>query len=236
MLFPNHIIKEITDSATQADYLTRSELASGLIAHENDYTSNFIGGLRRSINGRRIPGLNARIMVLSPSEEQRLGSDAKIVLANLTHFKVCVFEAKWPRLNTPTYRWDQIQRGNHSHFHDQLLRQSNWANTFAIWEMFYCEFNFTTQPPFMSDYGSSCVWHHNALNASKGRRSLLSPWNNLDLKSLLLNHLTTIDQVLKEACMCQKGIPEAGNDYERRLSEYSNTGHYLVIEYDGVGA
>lgn len=236
MLFPDFIINAITDSATQADNLIRSELVSGKIAHENDYTSNFIGELRRNIINKGIPGLNARIVVLNACEEQRLGSDAKIVLGNATQFKVCVFEAKWPRLNTPKYRWDHIQGGTHSHFHDQLLRQSNWASTFAIWEMFYCEFNFTTQPPFMSDYGSSCVWHHDALKASKGRRPLLLPWNNNDLKSVLATHRTTIDQVLEEACRCKKGIPINGNDYEPRLLEYSNTDDYLVIEYDGVGS
>ena len=235
MLFPKQIINQITDSATQADNLTRSELASRLIAHENDYTSNFIGRLRTNINVMSIPGLNAHIVVLNQRDEQRLGSDAKIVLANSTHFKVCIFEAKWPRLNTPGYRWDGIQAGAISHFHDQLLRQSNWASTFAIWEMFYCEFNDTKQPHFMSDYGSSCVWHHHALNASNGRRSLHLPWKYDDLRSLLLTHCITIYKVLEEACRCQRGIPKAGNDYEPLLLEYSNTGNYLAIEYDGVG-
>ena len=235
MLFPKQIINQIIDSATQADNLTRSELASRLIAHENDYTSNFIGRLRTNINVMSIPGLNAHIVVLNQRDEQRLGSDAKIVLANSTHFKVCVFEAKWPRLNTPGYRWDGIQAGAISHFHDQLLRQSNWASTFAIWEMFYCEFDDYKQPPYMSDIGSTCVWHHHALNASRNASKGLRPWNNHDLRNLLTTHRTTINRILTEACSCQKGVPMAGNDYERRLSEYSVTDDYLVIGYDGVG-
>lgn len=236
MLFPHNIINAITDSATEADNLARSALIKNSFADERDYTSYFIGKLRDAIDNMGITGLKSRIVVLKGPEEQRLGADAKIVLANPTHFKVCVFEAKWPRLNTPGYRWDYPQGGTRSHFHDQLLRQSNWASTFAIWEMFYCEFDFTKQPRFMSNYGSSCVWHHDALNASNGRQPLLAPWNKRDLRNLLSTHCTTIDKVLGDACRCQKGIPMAGNDYEQRLSEYSNAGDYLVIEYDGTGS
>ena len=232
MLFPNHIINKITDSATKADNSTRSELALGNITHENDYTSSFIGALRSSIASMNIPELKARIVVLNASEEKLLGSDAKIVLANSTHFKVCVFEAKWPRLNTPKHRWDYTQGATgESHFHNQLERQGNWSSQFAIWEMFYCEWSEATQPSYMSNQGSSCVWHEDALIASNGRRPSTLPWTNDDLKGLLKTHLTTIDKVLGEACRCKKGIPMAGNDYERRLSEYSNTGDYLVIEY-----
>lgn len=237
MLFPNHIIKAITDSAIQVDSLTRDALANGIIADENDYTSCFIKELRDTILKCSIPGLRALVVVLKAPEERRLGADAKIVLANSTHFKVCVFEAKWPRLKTPTHVWDSKQAATGgSHFHDQLKRQSSWANKFAIWEMFYCEWHQQTQPSYMSDSGSSCVWHEHAFNASNSRQPPLALWNNNDLQGLLSTHRTTIDQVLDEVCRCQKGKPKDGDNYEGLLSEYSDASEYLVIRYVEEGA
>ena len=70
MLFPEEITDVITDCVAWADKLTRADLSSGVIVTENDYTSNFTAALRREVTARNIPGLKARIQVLSPSVER----------------------------------------------------------------------------------------------------------------------------------------------------------------------
>jgi hypothetical protein len=51
-LFTDANIKVITDSVYWADRMVRSDLVMGLIANENDYTSNLTCTIRRQINSK----------------------------------------------------------------------------------------------------------------------------------------------------------------------------------------
>jgi hypothetical protein len=100
MLYPAWIIDHVAQSVYWGDRAIRAELIEGLIATENDYTSNLTAAIRRQINSRAIPHLHATSYVLKPRVERAVGADACIVLANSSDFKLCIFEAKWPRLST----------------------------------------------------------------------------------------------------------------------------------------
>jgi len=156
------------------------------------------------------------------------------ILANKNKFKVCIFEAKWPRLSTHTDCWDSIQKSSgQSHFHDQILRQSMVANKFAIWEMFYCEFEFTKQPSFMPNTGSACVWHSDARAASIARANPNLPWTDAELQTLLSNHRHSIAEVVRDVCMCIKGEPFVGSDYAQAFLDYGAPQQILLIQYSG---
>lgn len=98
-LFPSDVIDDVSKSVFWADRMVRSDLAIGLIANENDYTSNLTSTIRRQINSKNRPHLKATSLVLKPRVERKLGCDASIILSNTKEFKVCLFEAKLPRLS-----------------------------------------------------------------------------------------------------------------------------------------
>lgn len=126
MIFSKKIIQSLSVAAYWSDREVRSDLITGYIANENDYTSNFTGTLRRKINAMALTGLSATSYVLKPKIERKLGADACIIFANETEFKVCIFEAKWPRLSMHTNHWDSIQKSTgYSHFDEQVEKQKN---------------------------------------------------------------------------------------------------------------
>lgn len=139
MRAPLNVISELANCAEWADRLVRADLMHGIVVSENDYTSNFTSALRREINSRAIPGVSAHSQVLTPRIERKTGTDGCIIFRNKSHFKVGLFEAKWPRLSTHTNCWDSMQKSTgKSHFDSQLARQHP-LNNFAVWEMFYSE-------------------------------------------------------------------------------------------------
>lgn len=151
-------LKELAHLASLSDREVRSDLAIGAIKDENDYTSNFTSALRRNINSYSQSGLSATSFLLPHGDEREVGADAAIVLSRGNESKVAVFEAKWPRFANPGYAWDYAQTATGlSHFSDQLERQKRWQKTFAIFEMFYSEHPFGTQPSFLDPSGSACV-------------------------------------------------------------------------------
>lgn len=232
MFLPAQIQETIVDCALWADRLTRSDLIAGLIAGENDYTSNFTGGLRREINSRGVPGLNATSFVLNPVLERRIGADGCIVLANDHQFKICVFEAKWPRLSTHRNCWDSLQKSSgQSHFDEQLSRQRQASASFAKWEMFYCEWPFGKQPAYMPDWGSACVWHDDAYAASTTRRSKKVAWKDTELISLLTKSRFNVGQMIEDVCACKQGYPLAGKNFRAALDNFPYVQELLLIEF-----
>lgn len=235
MLFPAWIVEHVAQSAYWADRSIRAELSDGLIATENDYTSNFTSALRRQINARAIPSLHATSYVLRPTLERALGGDACIVLSNASQFKLCVFEAKWPRLSTHENYWDSLQRSSgHSHFDEQLTRQAARAHSMATWEMFYCEFPFGRQPAFIPSHVSACVWHDDAMALSSKRPSRKHPWSDLELSSMLAAHGRQIDEIIKEVCACRKGTLFHGQNYLTAFDNFGIPPEILVIQHSSM--
>lgn len=206
-LLSNSQIHELCRFAAWADREARSDLAGGYIRDEDDYTSTFTGALRRIINSNTETGLRASSRLLDTDEERRTGCDAAIIIRGDHGSKAALFEAKWPRIASPSKRWDYPQTATgQSHYSDQLQRQSAYVRTFAIFEMFYCECSFGTQPaPFPYDQ-SACVWHEAARDFDGIRGRAPGPWDDAELISLLSGNVLVVQDVLRELCECRVGM------------------------------
>ena len=229
MLVPTHIISVIADCADWADNQAREDLINGVIVTENDYTSNFTSSLRREINRRKISGLTAHVQVLSPKVERKAGADGCIIFKSRTHFKIGIFEAKWPRLSMCSNSWDFLQKGK-SHFDQQLSKQSKLTNC-AVWEMFYSEEPYGQNPTF-PPFGSSCVWHDDALVASAARNHAM-PWNDAELRALLANNFQSVGSIVTTICECIKGKELPINVLSNWLSDLRIGGQATIVKFNG---
>lgn len=230
MLAPLHIINQIADCFAWADRLTRADLIHGFIVDENDYTSNFTGAARREINARNIPQISAHSQTISQSLERAAGVDACIILANKNHYKIGLFEAKWPRASK-SYKWDYIQTSSQtSHFDSQILRQHRYAPQMAIWEMFYYEAPFQSSSHLFPSYGSACIWHEHAYNTTQARNNK-NEWSTHELEhSLLSHHTNDIHTIIKDICSCYKGEVISNEvHYEDLLEEIGFSGEVLLV-------
>ena len=228
-----HQIMELSFLAFLSDREIRGDLSIGMIRDEDDYTSNFTGALRRSINSYARTGLRATSHLLPATVERSMGCDATIIVQSNGYTKAAVFEAKWPRMQAPKYSWDYKQTATGlSHFSDQLARQASYRGTFAIFEMFYCEFSFGSQPAFMNDFVSSCVWHDDAVSFNGLRPDSDKVWTQQDLENLLRRSNIDIAQVIQEFCSCDRGEPVRIDSAEGFIQEFGLTGNILVIEAD----
>jgi hypothetical protein len=228
---PPNQIKELCKFAYLADKEARSDLVGGYIIGENDYTSNFTGGLRRIINSNSRTGLTASSHLLSPPDERLSGCDASIVITSNDYFKIVTFEAKFPRISQPYYSWDYAQTSaGLSHYSDQLERQKGFAGQHAIFEMFYCELPFGKQPTFMQNEVSSCVWHEDAVKYDNSRKTPKQVWNHRDIVGLLNAGNHSIDHMLREVCICSRGKPSKSfGDVPAIAREFSLYGSLLHI-------
>jgi hypothetical protein len=230
MLAPLNIIREIANCADWADRLVRSDLINGFVVTENDYTSNFTSAFRREINSRNIAGLSAHIQLLPPKKERDTGTDACIIFQNSTHFKIGLFEAKWPRLTTHSNCWDSLQKSTlTSHFDNQIDRQSKLTDC-AVWEMFYSEAPFGNNNHF-PDYGSSCVWHSEVLANSLSRDNK-RPWTDNELTTILAHSKNSIGRVVEEICICNQGKQKSIDSLISVLGELGIKGKISIIQYN----
>ncbi|MEL4893105.1 hypothetical protein PQU63_11185 [Xanthomonas protegens] len=228
MLAPLNVISELSNCAEWADRLVRADLMHGIVVSENDYTSNFTSALRREINSRAIPGVSAHSQVLTPRIERKTGTDGCIIFRNKSHFKVGLFEAKWPRLSTHTNCWDSLQKSTaKSHFDSQISRQ-HYLNNFAVWEMFYSEEPYGANTLFPI-FGSACVWHADAFAVSSGRGQT-APWDDVELTALLGNSMRSIGDIVRDICMCNQGVPLPAEGMQDQLRELGIKGKVLVID------
>jgi hypothetical protein len=114
--------------------------------------------------------------------------------------------AFWPRFGVAGYQWDYNQTASGlSHFSDQLERQKRWSGTFAVFEMFYCEFPFGKQPPFLDDHGSSCIWHEDAEAFRARRADPDDVWSQSELQTMLQQKHANIVHVMIQFGECKKG-------------------------------
>lgn len=231
-LFDSTIIDLIKKSAYWADKSIRSELALGYIADENDYTSNFTAEFRRQINAKTIPKVTAVSYKINGSLERKTGTDACIILANDTHAKLCLFEAKLPRLSKKLNAWDSNQKSTgNSHFSSQLQRQSNFSSEFIIWEMFYCDYAYTKQPRPFLDGTSSCILHSEA-QTFDSKRSIKTAWTDQELIDLHNSSAVfKVDDIIESVCECSLGKAIPIDRTDSLLNELQKTIDVLFIKY-----
>lgn len=229
-LRPDQIV-ELRYFATISDKEIRSDLCRNYIKNENDYTSNFTGAFRRNINSYTKTGLKATSLLLNSAHERQFGCDATIIVCSNGKSKIAIFEAKWPRLRTKSYRWDYSQTATGlSHFSDQLDRQA-WQNgDHAVFEMFFCEYMPFSQPKYMKDEVSSCVWHDDAMSFKNNRKSPNAIWDHADLISLLKSGNIEIGEIVEAVCLCQAGTPISMTDPLGIAMEFRLPPNILFIE------
>lgn len=224
-------IAELCYFATLSDIEIRSDLCRGYIKNENDYTSNFTGAFRRNINSYTKTGLTATSMLLDSNHEKQLGCDATIIISSNGQSKIAIFEAKWPRLSEPHYRWDYPQTSTGlSHYTDQLNRQKRHNGSLAIFEMFYCEFHPYKQPSYMQDEVSSCVWHDDAVSFNNSRPNSDDIWSQADLIAMLTKGNIEISSIVEAICKCEAGQPFQMDDPTLIASEFRLPGNILFIQ------
>lgn len=227
---PHRQLLELIRLAEISDKEARSDLATGFIKDENDYTSNFTGALRRNINSHSQTGLSASSFLLQHAEERKMGVDAAIILKFGNQSKVAVFEAKWPRFSNAGYTWDYPQTASGlSHFSDQLDRQKSLSSKLAVFEMFYTEYPFGKQPPFLKDFGSSCVWRDDAEIFKASRSNPTDIWSQAELQKLLSTKKIGIGKIMKEFGVCNKGEPIGMVNTEEIGQEFNLPQNLLII-------
>ncbi|HSH73330.1 MAG TPA: hypothetical protein VK974_09760 [Methylophilaceae bacterium] len=233
-LFPPKIIDLIKKSAYWADRSIRAELSIGLISDENDYTSNLTAEFRRQINTKAMHGLTAVSYKVNGSIERKTGTDACIILSNNIEAKMCLFEAKLPRLSTKVNAWDSIQKStSQSHFSSQLQRQHRYKSYFSIWEMFYCDEHFKNQPKPFLDYVSSCIIHEEAITYDVSRTNKNAAWTDFELVDMHnKSRIYQLDELIESVCMCNIGTPINIQRVYGLLSEMERTVDVLSINYD----
>ena len=195
--------------AYQADCQTRTDLSTGAVLGERDYVSRLV--TRVADKWARLGGVAlAYTRVLTTSEEKRYGSDALILLRWQSMAKLCFFEAKWPRLDTPSYAWDTAdKKSGLSHFSTQIADQKKWSHEVAIWEQFLHEQPAESQPGGFDQYGSTCITHDAAATYDK-RHKGGKVWTQNDLTSLRVESATrrrNIGDMLRAVCACRMGLP-----------------------------
>lgn len=192
----------------------REELVQKIIADERDYVSNLTNRIRDRWRCFNLPAF-AFSRTLDRPLESAFGCDAIIVIRIGNKAKVCLFEAKYPRLSQGFYAWDSVQQSSSiSHFSDQLKRQEKWSHVAAIWELFILDDKPGKKLPGFDDWASTCVWHDSALMYDKNHRINTQVWNNSDLTKLVsmvkTGNLWTrkdanLHQMLMQVCKCKKG-------------------------------
>ena len=234
----NSIIHLLSSIINYEDYLCRRELSAGNIVDEPDYVSNFTRGVR---DGCRYYGLDAFCYSrkLNRNIETLTGCDAIIIFKFGAYAKICLFEAKWPRVSQRNYQWDSYQ-GNPqiSHFSNQIRRQSVWASQCAIWEQFLNEYSPGYDIPLFHLWGSTCVWHEMAFHFDTTYRNINRLWNNNDLIDLLAQIPTrpffhrhygkNVREMILKALLCHKGRRVPVDDDNVIIIRSDNYGQFRI--------
>jgi hypothetical protein len=123
--------------------------------------------------------------------EQALGCDTLIVVHDDDGAKLCLIEAKWPRVATkPSHRWDKLQKVKGSskavsHFSDQLRRQRRALPDAFVVEMFLLESAVGTKSSLLDVYGATIVPYSEARDFDALHRDKHVAWSNLDFWELI---------------------------------------------------
>jgi hypothetical protein len=210
-----------------SDRETRDELHRRVVKSENEYTSRLLGKIRDKIKRRKLPGISVTAETLSKPEEIRAGCDAMLVISDGKYHKIGRFEAKWPRISQPNYRWDNPS----GHFSSQLKRQSALPTTWTIWEMFYCELQHKTSSPYFSDYLYACSYHADAY--AHDLKNTKKSWTQKDVQALLKAQRSTMSRIAMRMCDCKDGTAIQGLWRSSiDMQDLNDPQHLLVIECD----
>jgi hypothetical protein len=182
----NRIIRYLSFIIYSEDIFCRRELSIGNIVDETGYVSNFTRGIRDRCRHLNLDTYCVVSRRLRPDRERLTGCDA-ILIFNLGNVvKICLFEAKYPRIMQGNYQWDRFQVDpRESHFSDQIRRQSVWIRQCAIWEQFINEYPPGYDIPLFDLWGSTCVWHEMAFHYDTNYRNINRLWTTNDLIDLL---------------------------------------------------
>jgi hypothetical protein len=192
--------------AYAVDNDARIELNKGIIVSERDYVSNLTSGIRNYWDHHGLPCF-CHSQTLPSNQEQKFGCDAIIIIRRGNEAKVCLFEAKWPRLTDRSRTWDRVNSGV-SHFSSQLERQSDWTGEAAIWELFMLEHRIDNEPDYFDPWAATCIWHHEAYPFDNTYRDQSTSWNDDDLSDLAeraRSRPKNIKAMVERAARCNEG-------------------------------
>lgn len=180
------------------DQYIRQDICEGCIQSEVDYVSTLMAYIRlffrskqlaKQIYGFKIQRSNDdsySSQVLNKSLERKFGCDALIIFRAGDKVKVCMFEAKYPKLKMKS-NWDKYQKNDMpshytnqeiSHFHHQLRRQQKWARVAFIWELFINDHPPGSPLKFFDTYGSTCIWHKDAYEYSESHINRIDKYDH----------------------------------------------------------
>ena len=198
----------VAATAYVVDRSVRADLSDNKVANEPDYVSNLTAGIRKFWDFHQLPNFS-HSQTLAQSQENVFGCDAIVVLRLENRAKICLFEAKWPRLSTPRATWDSIQKSSTvSHFTDQLRRQSKWVEQAAIWELFIHEWPPGERRRGFDEWGSTCFWHETTYLFDRANRDPSQVWKDSDLIELadfVRGGDRNLMRMLLRAAQCQQG-------------------------------
>jgi hypothetical protein len=184
-----HPANAIAAICYRADRLTRNDLAEGTVVSERDYMSALSVRIRDA--WKPLGKAYAYSKTLPGDAEQTFGCDTLIVIHDDVGAKICLLEAKWPRVvSKPAHKWDHLQRekgksGKVSHFSSQIGRQRLALPDAFVGEMFLCESFPGTPSSLLDEYGSTIVSHKQALSYDLTRRNSAAIWSNIDFWELI---------------------------------------------------
>ena len=197
-----------------ADRATRYDLCEGHVVSERDYMS----ALSTRIRDAWLPAGHAYAYstTLPGDAEQALGCDTLIMIHDDNGAKLCLIEAKWPRVATkPNYRWDKLQKikgtaKQVSHFSDQLSRQKKVLADAFVAEMFLLESPPGTKSSLLDDFGATLVPHKQACEFDAIHRQKHEPWSNHDFWELIgfsRKKTLNLHELMYGLASCQIGQP-----------------------------
>ena len=198
----------VAAAAYAVDRSVRSDLCDKKVVDERDYVSNLTAGIRKIWATHGLPN-HAHSQTLDKLKENVFGCDAMILLRRENQAKVCLFEAKLPKLDSPRLSWDSIQKSSKiSHFSDQLRRQSKWVEQAAIWESFIHEWPPGEKRKGFDAWGSTCFWHEDTYSFDKISRDPAKTWKSSDLLALstsVSRRGRNLRTMLLSAAQCRQG-------------------------------
>lgn len=209
-----HPYKVISTICYQADRETRKDLSAGAVVSERDYMSTLSTRIRDA--WKPIGTAYAYSTTLPGNIEQAFGCDTLIVLHDDEGAKVCLIEAKWPRVATkPSYKWDQLQKQKGkttrvSHFSSQIARQQSLLPDAVVAEMFLLESPPGTRSSVLDDFGSTLVLQKTAHSFDSSRRTATLPWSNMafwELMGYAGKKKLNLEQLVYGLVCCDIGKP-----------------------------